>query len=123
MATGAGSLTRTVRPKMENPSHYFLLLLVAAGSAILPFSMFCSHRRIFENWAKVVSMLVCILGLTWSVIGFVLVRLKDSVPATVESPLGITRNLVGGICVGLILAILIARPYKRVIFEKSPPLV
>ena len=84
----------------------------------LPAAVLCSRRLIFETWAKVVSILLCIFGLGWTAIAFILVRLKDSGSGPIEVGLGLTRTFIAGICIGLILAFLIARPYKRVTLEK-----
>jgi len=107
---------------MKNPS-LLLLLLVAVGCIALPFSVFCSRRRIFETWAKVVSILLCVFGLSWSALAFSLIHFEDSAADPLKVALSSVRTLLGGICIGLSLGMLIARPYKKVPNEEPQKLV
>ena len=96
-----------------------MVLLVAVGCIALPFSVFCSRRRIFETWAKAVSILLCVFGLGWSVLAFGLVHYEASVSDPLKVVLSRVRTLLGGIYIGLVLGMLIARPYKRVPKDES----
>jgi|SRR6266850_7776669 len=102
---------------MEDP-RLILLLLVAVGCITVPVAVARSRRRVFETWARVVSVLLCVFGLGWAGLAFSLIRLGDAA----SGPLGVgvrqARTLIGGVCIGLGLAILIARPYKRVTIEE-----
>jgi FtsH-binding integral membrane protein len=103
---------------MQDP-RFILLLLMAVGCIAAPVSVIRSRRRAFEAWAKVASVLLCIFGLAWTGLAFSLIRMGD----TAADPIGVllthARTFLGGVCVGLVLAVLIARPYKTVTSEKA----
>jgi hypothetical protein len=97
--------------------HPLLLLLAIIGSIIYPISVFFSRKRIYAPWAKVVSLLVCIVGLGWGAGGFIFDHLEVS--RSTHVVLQDLRRYCGGIGVWLLLCIIIAKPYKTVISEKQ----
>jgi hypothetical protein len=103
---------------MQTPS-LILLLVIAVGCFAAPISVIRSRRRVFETWAKVASILVGVFGLIWTGLAFSLLRLGEAAFGPIGVGLGYVRTLIGGVCIGLIIAILIARPYKSVTNEKA----
>ncbi len=95
-----------------------MLLVVAVGCIATPISVICSRRRAFEAWAKVASILLSVLGLGWAVLALSLIRMGDAVTSPIGVILTRARIFVGGFCLGLILGLLLARPYRRVTSEK-----
>jgi len=103
---------------MQNP-HLFLLPLVAAACIAVPIAVICSRRRLFETWAKAASILLCVFGLGWTTLAFSLIRMGDAA----SGPSGVALSHARTFCLGLILGILIARPWKKVTSEKSQTVV
>jgi hypothetical protein len=93
------------------------------GSIVVSVGMFLSRRRIYDTWAKVASVLLCVFGLVWAVIGFILPHFTASTSWPAHIALVMSRSFLCGVCVGLLISIIIARPYKKVTDEKSKPLV
>jgi FtsH-binding integral membrane protein len=98
---------------MQTPA-VILLIIVAVGCFAAPVSVILSRRRVFDTWAKVAAVLVGIFGLIWTVLAFSLLRMGDAASGPTGVALTHARTLAGGVCIGLIVAVLIARPYKRV---------
>lgn len=97
---------------MLTPS-VILLIIVAIGCFAAPISVIVSRRRVFEIWAKVATVLVGIFGLIWTALAFSLLRMGDAASGPAGVGLTHARTLIGGVCIGLIVAVLIARPYKN----------
>ena len=95
-----------------------ILVLAAVGCIAAPISVICSRRRVFEAWAKLASILLCLFGLGWTGLAFSLIRMGDAAYGPTGVTLTNARIFVGGVCLGLILALLLARPYRRVTSEK-----
>jgi len=89
----------------------------------VPIAVICSRRRLFETWAKAASILLCVFGLGWTTLAFSLIRMGDAASGPSGVALSHARTLLGGVCLGLILGILIARPWKKVTSEKSQTVV
>jgi hypothetical protein len=103
---------------MDTPD-IILLLLAGIGSIAFPIWMFSSRRRLYETWARIVSVCVCIFGLGYAVSGFILVHLEASSSGSAHIVLIMTRSFCCGVGAGLLFSIVIARPYKKVADEKS----
>lgn len=97
---------------MQTP-RYILLTIMAVACVVLPISIFRSRRRVFETWAKTASGLACAFGLLWAGIAFTLIHFGDAFSGPIGDALTRARMIVGGICIGVMLAILLARPYKK----------
>jgi hypothetical protein len=102
---------------MHKPDIIFNLVAVI-GSIVLSIGMFFSRRHIFDRWAKVASVLLCIFGLSWTLLGIRLAHLEASTSGSAHIVLVMMRSFCCGVCVGLLLSILIAKPYKKVTHEK-----
>ena len=94
-------------------------LVIAAGCVAVPISVFWSRRRVFEPWAKVASIVICCFGLGWTALAFSLLRGHDAMSTATEVLLTRARILLGGVCLGLILGVLLARPYRKTTDEKA----
>jgi uncharacterized membrane protein len=97
------------------------VILLVAGmilSIVLVFLIFRGTRRIYVVWAKLTSILACIAALGWGALGLFLLHPPASIPRHILSALTQTKGTLGGICLGFVLSILIARPYQKV--AKSP---
>jgi hypothetical protein len=99
------------------------LLAMAVGCLAAPVLVICSRRRVFEPWAKVASILVGVFGLIWTGIEFAVLLLGDAAFGPLGVGLSHLRTLIGGVCIGLIIAVLIARPYRSVTDEKPQTVV
>jgi hypothetical protein len=91
-----------------------VLLAGALFPIIFAALVFFRSGRLYANWAKVSSIIACAAALIWGTLGWLLVRSRG---------LGLTRDayyklvsmkgLFGGLCLGFILSILLARPYTK----------
>ena len=70
----------------------------------------------FAIWAKIASILACVSGLGWSFFSF---KLHYAVISDLNYDFDrayAVKGLLGGICIGIVFSILIAKPYvKRVV--------
>jgi hypothetical protein len=104
---------------MNTPDIIFLSVAVV-GSIAFSIETFVSRRRIYDTWAKIASVFVCIFGLSWAVTGFLLPHF--AVSSSTHTVLIMMQSFCCGVSCGLLLSIVIARPYKKVTHEKLQPL-
>jgi hypothetical protein len=96
---------------MSNYPAFIFFLFVATFSIALPVVVWFDRKRVFAVWARITSIIGCIAGLCWGFLGWVLANSTLDDYSRVEG----IKGLFGGICIGLVLSIIIARPYvKRV---------
>jgi hypothetical protein len=104
---------------------YFLHLdysVAVIGSIYFAISTFFSRRRVYQAWAKVAALLVCIFGVIWGVTGLILIHWTSSISSHTQFILNSVRNPLGGVCIGLLICLIIAKPYKMVTHEQPQPL-
>jgi len=89
-------------------------------SIALPISVFFSRQRIYDIWARIVSIVVCVLGIALAVLDFTF--WCASIPWSSHIIVALIHALFGGVWIGLGLCILIAKPYRKVSDEKLEPL-
>jgi len=63
-------------------------------------------------------MLIGVLGLTWTCLEFSVLRMGDAAFGPIGLWVSHIRTLTGGVCLGLIIAVLMARPYRSMTSEK-----
>jgi len=97
--------------------HTILPLLAIFGSIVFPISTLFSRRYIYEPWARTVSVLVSMCGFIWGAGRFILDHGNFS--KSTDVVLDDVRRFCCGIGVGLLVAFIIAKPYKKVVDEKS----
>jgi|ERR1035437_807859 hypothetical protein len=96
---------------MTSYSDIISLLVGITCSILLPI-LVCFHRkRVYARWAKIISIMACIAGLGWGVLGLVL--LHSSIVISDRLRLEGINGMLGGICIGLVLSVMIARPYEK----------
>jgi len=102
---------------MHTP-HIILSLAGIGGCIALMISAFASKTYVFQSWAKIVSVLISVCWLIfWE--GKAILNhwvLSRSTSIVIED----ATRFCGGIGVGLLIAFIIARPYKRISDEKTP---
>ncbi len=93
------------------------LISLAVGptcSLALVIFIFFHRNRVYVAWAKVASLLALVAGFGFAALGF---RLLDWQSYHLDRASYYTfvglRGLLGGIAVGFIFSILIARPYRK----------
>ena len=93
------------------------LISLALGptcSLALVIMIFFHRNRVYDAWAKIASLLALVAGFGFAALGFILLGWRsyhldrDSYYTFVG-----LKGFLGGIAVGFILSILIARPYSR----------
>jgi len=80
-------------------------------SILLPIVICFSRKRIYASWARIASLAACVAGLGWGVLGLVLLHSTVSVSESVR--LDGIKGMLGGICIGLAISIMIAKPYEK----------
>jgi len=100
-------------------SHFNLISLLVGMflSIVLPTLVFFNRSRVYAAWAKITSVIVCMVGLGWGFLGLMLSH--SEISGKDYSRLDGIKGMLGGICIGLVLGIMIARPYQKVVFDKS----
>ena len=96
-------------------------LVAIIGSISMPITTFFSRRRIYETWAKVASLLICIFGVSWGVTGFIRIHYESSISSNTDFIFHSVRSSLVGACIGLLLCLIIVKPYKKVTLEKPQP--
>src|SRR5271170_2165344 len=95
-------------------SSHLRLITVLIGmtfSIALPVVV-CFHRKLkFARWARTVSILACITGMAWGILCLKLLDMEG--PDAGNFRLDQIKEKLGGICIGLALSIIIARPYEK----------
>ena len=87
-------------------------LLVGITFSILLPIVVCFHRkRVYVRWAKIISIMACIAGLGWGILGLVLWH--SSIVTSDSFRLEGIKGMLGGICIGLALSVMIAKPYEK----------
>jgi hypothetical protein len=95
------------------------LVVMAAGCLAAPVLVICSRRRAYESWAKVTYILIGVFGLIWTGLESAVLLLGDAAFGPIGVALSHVRTLIGGVCIGLTIAVVIARPYKSVPNERT----
>ena len=93
-----------------------VLLLVAGMSLSVMFaSLILFHtRRAYRTWAKLASIFQCIAGLSWGGLGFLLIHWRHfRITRHMYFILLANKHVLGGLCLGFIFSILLARPYQK----------
>lgn len=99
---------------MTDSGDLILLLLAPTSSLVLVGLLFFHRGRVYAAWAKVASILAFIAAAGWGALGFVLMHWRsyhlnrDSYYAFVG-----LKGILGGIAIGFIFSILMARPYTK----------
>jgi hypothetical protein len=98
---------------MMSHLHLISLLVGINFSILLPIVVWFDRKRIFVTWARIASIIACIAGLGWGFIGLALLH-SSVIDWNYSRQEGI-KGMLGGICIGLALSLLISKPYvKRV---------
>jgi hypothetical protein len=98
-----------------------LLVLAPTCSLALVVLTFFHRNRVYVAWAKIASIFAFITGCGWGVLGFFLLYWRsyhlsrDSYYTLVG-----LKGILGGIAIGFIFSILIARPYSKRHVETLP---
>ncbi len=79
------------------------LIIGATFSIVFFLVIFFGRSRRYAIWAKVAAGAVGIAGVSWGVLGFVLMLLHTSMPRPTYFVLGRIKTLLGGIAIGLLI--------------------
>jgi hypothetical protein len=98
---------------MADQLNTVLLVTGMALSVTLVCFVWFSRVRNYLSWAKVSSLLACFAALGWGGLGLSLPNLNLRVSPHAYYSLVHTKGLLGGMCLGFVLTILLARPYQK----------
>jgi TRAP-type C4-dicarboxylate transport system permease small subunit len=93
-----------------------IILLVAGVLAPVAVALhvFFGRNWMYPRWAKPAVVILCSLAMVWGCLDLVIVNWKIfNVTQQVYYKLVELRALVGGVCLGVVLSIRLARPRKR----------
>ena len=95
-------------------THFVLLPVVVIFPIVFAGFVFFHRRRIYAKWAKLTSLIACVAGfasggLDWIWLHWRSFHLKSD---AYYSLVGLS-GLLGGLCAGFLLSIVIARPYQK----------
>ena len=98
-----------------------LLMLAPACSLALVALTFFHRNRVYVAWAKIASILAFIAGFGWGALGFLLMYWRSHYLSrdSYYTLVGL-KGILGGIAIGFIFSILIARPYSKRHIETLP---
>src|ERR1051326_2980975 len=102
---------------MPNLTHTLEALLLLVGSVVFLMTTLFSRSHTYQPWAKVVSVLVFICSLIWGGGRLLLDHLDFS--KSTGLVLNDVRKFFCGMGVGLLVAFLIAKPYRKMTREES----
>ncbi len=99
---------------MNNYSNLVLIVIGAILPSVFALYVFLSHERAYAYWAKLVSLLTSVGGLIWGVLDWIFVRSQIMyLSSVVRGRLTGLTGIVGGVVLGALITILIARPYTK----------
>ena len=99
---------------MTNHLHLITLWVGIVFSILLPIVVWFDRKRIFTAWARIISLIACVAGLGWGFLGMALLH-SSVIDWNYSRQEGI-KGMLGGICIGLVISLLISKPYvKRVV--------
>jgi len=109
---------------MISNSEVFILAVGTIFSVFFAASVLFHTRRAYSSWAKLASVFACLAGLTWGALGFFLMQPRNpEITRHTYSVLLAFEHICGGLCLGFILSILLARPYQKKSDVSSTPTV
>jgi hypothetical protein len=94
------------------------IVILLTGGVILPivciFQVFVSRSRVYARWTKLAVIVVCLAALAWCALSWVLLQstVFGLTHEAYDKLVGI-RGWFGGIYLGIVFSIWIARPYQR----------
>jgi hypothetical protein len=95
-----------------NPQEIALLLTGGFGPMCLLVRALTSRKCVWAAWAKLTYLLASLAGLAWGVIGFVVLEPSRVAPRTLSLLLA-SKYICGGMIIGFLLSVVIARPCHR----------
>jgi|SRR5579884_1477515 hypothetical protein len=100
-----------------------LLAIGAIGPVVLAVKAFRDRKRLYATWAKVAYVLACIAGFGWGILGLILWPPFQLARQGYFFPLLALKYMFGGMVIGFLISVLIARPYERRRQERHFPKV
>jgi hypothetical protein len=97
------------------------ILLAAGVSFPVAFAVhvFHNNRRVYPRWAKAASVIIFMASVGWGALSWVLLHWRGfRLTREVYYSLVGIRGLFGGICLGFIFSLLIARSYRKARSDK-----
>jgi hypothetical protein len=95
-----------------DPQELALLLIGGFGPMSLFLGALASRKCVWAAWAKLAYLLASLAGLAWGIIGLVVLEPSRMTPQTLSLLLA-SKYLSGGMVIGLLLSVVIARPCQK----------
>ncbi len=96
---------------------YRQAILLAVGtifSFVFLLLVFFNRKRVYAKWAKTLSILACVAAIGWASLGLFFLRPHVRYFSTQLSYRVVSvQGVLGGMCLGFIFSIGIARPYRN----------
>jgi len=100
-----------------DPLEVALLVAGMVGPIILGCGIFFSRKHRYANWAKVIFLTACVVGLAWGILGFIVWPPVHVTRQTYALLLSV-KNMCAGFLIGSLLTVIIARPYEKRVSAK-----
>lgn len=102
----------------DNDMSSILDIMLLTAGVVLPvtfaFHVFLSRNRVYVAWVKLAAIIICLVGLAWGSLDWVLLHWESFhlTRGTYDRLHGV-RGLLGGVCIGIALAVSLSRPYRK----------
>ena len=94
---------------MTNHIHFISIPVGIIACILLPIVTWFNRKRSYAAWAKIASLIACAAGLGWGFLAFALLHSS----ASHSSRQAAVKNLLAGICIGIVISMWISKPYER----------
>ena len=96
----------------HDPLEIALLLVGGIGPILLLVRSLLTRKCVYATWAKFAYALASVAGLTWLIIGFVVLEPQRVMPHSFSLLLAL-KYLCAGLIIGFTLSVIIARPCHK----------
>lgn len=100
---------RLIDPMSEDATFRIVTLAAGFGGGfLLMIAPFTQRGRASSRWIRSALLIVGTVTLVWSALGFLLVFRGGEISAQARHTLSVTKTFLGGIAVGLLIALLLS---------------
>jgi hypothetical protein len=99
---------------MRSPFDLALLIIGMVFGSIFGAIPLLGRRHTYARWAQIASPIVSVATLTWGTFGIILYHSHVQLSSHLFAVLRDTKAFCGGLSVGIIVAVLLARPRQKI---------